>query len=491
MCSMRTMAQPDTAQLWLEIPATAWEQAEQELSRYSNNAAAWNAYRHRLCLATVLPWLHQMAGDAVALAMPAAELPSVWEFVAGVSLRWGDTRLLLLADDADAPEPLAIASEWVDVPAAAADYYLACELELEAEPENCGLRLAGYTTHSDLKQYGTYQPAAAAYTLAADQWVSDFALLALARQVTTSRQVALPPLPELTAAAATAALAQLAAQPERPPQLALPWATWGALFARTDWRQQAYEQRLTATSPSAEPVLALRLRDWLPRLATQTEAWLARGWQSVEELAASLGEQPELSFAFRFGGDYQWRNQSAPFPTAVPGLLELLRSPTAALDKDTQLSALYLLGQIGRDHAEAIAYLNDLIQTSDDLELRRQAALSLGKIAPQHPRAGARRAKLIDWGLQVASQPVALAIALIPENGTTYVHLRVSPLPEHRYLPADLQLAVLDANGAIFKQEQARASDIGLQFSLRGQAGDCFSVRVALAAACVTEHFVL
>ncbi len=104
------------------------------------------------------------------------------------------------------------------------------------------------------------------------------------------------------------------------------------------------------------------------------------------------------------------------------------------------------------------------------------------------------RAKIIDFGVRVAGEAVALIVRLTPnENGTVDVLLRVFPADKSNYLPSGLELKVLDENGEeISEPVIARSADNWLQMELEEGAPDTrFSVTLSLGDATVTEHFVL
>ena len=105
---------------------------------------------------------------------------------------------------------------------------------------------------------------------------------------------------------------------------------------------------------------------------------------------------------------------------------------------------------------------------------------------------GISRAKLIDFGMQVAGYPVALVVKIQPESERkTHILLQVHPTGGQMYLPPLLQLTVLDESGSIFLEVQARSADNYIQLKCSGSPGEPFSVKVALGNASVIEDFVI
>lgn len=103
-----------------------------------------------------------------------------------------------------------------------------------------------------------------------------------------------------------------------------------------------------------------------------------------------------------------------------------------------------------------------------------------------------RRAKLIDLGIQIVNQPVMLIVEIAPEaNGQTSVRLQLHSTGEQIYLPAGIELKVLDTSGSVFLEAQARSADNYLQLHFRGELEEQFSVQVLLDDMSITENFVI
>ncbi len=102
------------------------------------------------------------------------------------------------------------------------------------------------------------------------------------------------------------------------------------------------------------------------------------------------------------------------------------------------------------------------------------------------------RAKVIDLGMQISGQAVALVVRLISRaDGIIDIYLRCYPAGDSIYLPQGLQLLVLDECGATVLESKARNSDICLQLDLEGQPGGQFSVQLKLGDCRITENFLI
>lgn len=258
----------EPTQLWLELSPTSVAEAWQHSQSFSTAGRCWRAYLNRLCLQGVQPWLEEESQQQATVFLKNG-LSSVWEMVNGTAVEIAGKRFVLIpTEDIDSDE-LRVPQEWVDLPRWAGDYYLAVQVNVE---EQC-LRIWGYTTHRHLKTRGNYDRRDRAYTLAAEDLVRDISLLGLARQSDESTRTAIEPLPELPAIQGSNLLQRLGNLDVIFPRNAIPFALWGALFDRDDWRDRLY--RLRQGNP-AEPILA-NLGQWFENL-------FETGWQSIESL---------------------------------------------------------------------------------------------------------------------------------------------------------------------------------------------------------------
>jgi len=218
------------------------------------------------------------------------------------------------------------------------------------------------------------------------------------------------------------------------------------------------------------------LRLWFQNVTTTT-------WKTIEqimdEMSGVLG-QPVPTLAYR--------STTTTLPKTIPALIELFHTNR---DRWTRLQILGLLGSIAQGDESAIAFLTQIIQTHEDDELRRQAAVSLGLIQPNHNQAGVRRARVLELGMQLEQQRVLLVITLTPnaENGTE-VHLRLYPTASQG-LPSHLHLHILDELGHSFLEEQTLGHEDWIQLMFYGTPGDRFNIKLSLGDANYTEAFTI
>lgn len=266
-----TLTLTNSTDLWLEIPETEQTKAWEQSQAFSSSNRRWIAYLNRLSLNTFLPWLRaEYAPDATAFPKAAAN-PSIWEVVNGTGISFETSRMVLIPTEAVDLDELRVPQEWVDIPSWSADYYLAVQVNLEEGY----IRVAGYTTHAQLKNKGTYDAGDRAYCLDAENLISNLSILWMARQICPEEmtRTETAPLPTLSVTQAENLLKRLGNSALILPRLAVPFETWGALLEHGGWRQRLYEQR-----QGLQPQWSIR--EWMQ--AGVSDFAQKFGWGSVE-----------------------------------------------------------------------------------------------------------------------------------------------------------------------------------------------------------------
>ena len=106
---------------------------------------------------------------------------------------------------------------------------------------------------------------------------------------------------------------------------------------------------------------------------------------------------------------------------------------------------------------------------------------------------GVKRAKLIDLGMQLGNQNVALLVNIKGETeGKLAILIQLHPGSEARYLPPNLKLILLSKAGKILQEVQSRTRDNCIQLKpFRGEKGKRFQIQVSLGSSSITENFEL
>lgn len=101
--------------------------------------------------------------------------------------------------------------------------------------------------------------------------------------------------------------------------------------------------------------------------------------------------------------------------------------------------------------------------------------------------------KLIDLGMELENQSVALLVGLAPETEQRVgIRVQLYPAGGKTYLPSNIKLILLSQSGATLQEYKARTQDSLIQLKrFTCPMGKCFSVKVALDDFSITEYFVI
>ena len=105
-------------------------------------------------------------------------------------------------------------------------------------------------------------------------------------------------------------------------------------------------------------------------------------------------------------------------------------------------------------------------------------------------KTGVKGVKLIDLGLQLGGQSLALMLALSPEaEEKIAIIVQVHPTGNEKYLPPNLKLMLLES-GNVLQQIQSRSRDCYIQLNrFKGLSGTSFSIQLTLNNFSITENF--
>ncbi|MBI4781664.1 MAG: DUF1822 family protein [Oscillatoriophycideae cyanobacterium NC_groundwater_1537_Pr4_S-0.65um_50_18] len=106
---------------------------------------------------------------------------------------------------------------------------------------------------------------------------------------------------------------------------------------------------------------------------------------------------------------------------------------------------------------------------------------------------GTKRGKLIDLGIQLGEQKVALLIIITPEvEDKLATVIQIHPTGSAKALPSCFKLSLVSKTGQILRQVESRQNDSYIQLPiLRGKIGTQFSVQLSLNTLTLLEEFEL
>ncbi|MEB3830655.1 DUF1822 family protein [Phormidium sp. CCY1219] len=470
--------------LMLKIAPEDQERGWQLAQSHSNAIARYHGYLNWLSVKTVLPWLEEWAAEEN-LPRPAIwpgeeRVPSVLELVHnGTAIQVGNRRLILIPSDEMEPELFTVPQEWVDNPSWMGDYYLAVTVSVEGEEDDCWMKVWGFATHRQVKNRGNYDANHRSYSLALAELTRDLTVMEIALGLQVREVV--KPLPQLSETEVKQWLEQLGDASVYSPrlQLQVPFEKWAALLSDDRLRQHLCDRRMGKLAAEVENTSPVKLREWLENVLDSGKNALEDGWQQFEWLVS-----PAEPSAVR---------GKSEVVDAIAPVIRLLQPKEL---EQTRRHAAGVLGELGVGNPEAIDALTQLLHTAREEETRWQAALSLGKISPGHPQAGIRKARYLDFGLQLEGHSIALIVAIMPRNDNRLgVFLQVQPIAG-RKLPPYLKLSLLSESGETKKEVESRSDEEGkgkdnlIQLRFSPPSGTRFKVRVSVNEVSATEEFI-
>jgi hypothetical protein len=104
-----------------------------------------------------------------------------------------------------------------------------------------------------------------------------------------------------------------------------------------------------------------------------------------------------------------------------------------------------------------------------------------------------KRGKLIDLGIQLTHQTVALIVNITEEaEEKISISIQLHPTGKEKYLPRNIKVTLLSKAGNILQEVEARGQDNYIQLKLfKGERGKRFSIQVSLDEFSVREKFEL
>ncbi|BAZ13732.1 hypothetical protein NIES4071_55720 [Calothrix sp. NIES-4071] len=212
----------------------------------------------------------------------------------------------------------------------------------------------------------------------------------------------------------------------------------------------------------------VRLSEWLHD--NFTPAWL-----SLEEVLCNQSNRPVLMFC----NINNTKPQESTLQQIESTITQLYTSQT-----DTQDAAKKVPSS---DIAPALI---NLLQTTQDEEIRWKAVELLRKIDQSNPACGVERA--IDLSMQFGENAVALTVSVLPKlDGKIAILVKVYPLNNQVHVPPGLQLTGLDEDGNTFTNLVAKQYDNHIQFLFTADIGDKFSLNVKLNSRSINESFLV
>lgn len=466
-------------QICLQIPEESQQDIWKILQGYSYPAAKWMAYLNRLTLEYLILYFRQVYDCKVELATP--EKPdSIWEYLTGFALTIDGKRVIVIPDETDSDE-FSIPFEWVDIPEWAGEYYLAVQIR----PETGWLRVFGFTTHQQIKQKAEYDEVMRTYTLPQEQIIDDIEVLLTSLAIASNQKVDVPALTAISKPQENKYLATLKQPKLYSPRLDLSPEHWATFVSDDELREKLWRMRTIESlvlQKNTEPKVT-----WLSLLREKQKAYGAyfidEFMRTRDEIAALFNTEPLLQ-------PVRAARRSTSIIDNSERVAELIAWDKSESDLGIRLDFLKLLAKVGEGSNEAVDYFSSIQENeTEDLAIRREAAICLSEIDPSHRNAGIRRVQLIDITYRLKDIKLSLEVTMIPfTQDRAHVHFRLTA-PEEQSLPDGLILEAIDSDGDVTFEETSEESDPFLERSLDEEYGGYFYIKVSLDGFSVRSDF--
>ncbi len=255
------------------------------------------------------------------------------------------------------------------------------------------------------------------------------------------------------------------------------------------------------------------VNDYMEVMDIPTDLLGADSWNPVMRLIADVADLKLTKL-----GHLECRPVRSGTLCYIPPEVPDDRIGVVVVEIDAELQEATLLGfaktvRSGSLSLNQLQSVDDLLEHLDHLE-RNQDEVSLSQwlqnifeagwesveeiLAPKAPllafryRSGVIRGKLVDLGIQLPGQSVALVVTLTPKTSVEIqLRVQVHSTGEQAYLPDNLTVKVLDRDGAAVMEAHAKTANTYITLDFSAELGERFSLRLELGNMSFTENFVV
>ena len=433
-------------QVFLELNATIKDQVWQEIQQqsYPTDAARQNAYRNQLLMRSflgyldtdVLPDFKPDTPDIPTIWPSFSESPTIWSWVNGSALDIGPTRLVLIPIEDIHDDEVRIPREWVELPEWVGNFYVAAQVDVDRE----WIQVLGYATHAQLRQQGHYEAVDETYRLNTDALTDDLSTLWMTYELCQN--------PRPTVPLSTVSTVSNVSNVSVPPISAL---TREAIANPNPTIEQRV-QSLALTSFS------------LQRLTLPFEKW-------AEVVGTAEGR----------------RSLHAHLINKAIGATKVSTQASLASLTDSAVEPTHNLRQWLQNRFDAGWQSLDTLLDQNENRL----AMSFRQGPDPVHELTVEGVKLIDMGVQLGHQQIALVIGLL-EKADQHVAVRIQLLPTQGafYLPPSLTLRLMSQSNNVLQTLTARKNDNLMQLKrFTCKEGTRFTIQLTLGTVKLTEAF--
>ena len=218
----------------------------------------------------------------------------------------------------------------------------------------------------------------------------------------------------------------------------------------------------------------------------QIETTITKGWQKTQNLIADL-LAPDLSLQASFSS----RRASVSLTEAM----DIIKQHQNG-DRETLNYTLSVIPDLIKDNSpeDIIQILVDLLNSTEDEEVRWSIALCLEKISPHHPICPTWHRKNITISSSSEEYQLSLLIGVLPKNHnqlSLFVRIYSATDKQNNYLPENLELQIIDENDHVYQTITSSKYDSIIQYKFWGSQGEKFQLQVRLKQYVNVEQFII
>ena len=444
---------------------------------FSYPAAKWNGFINNLCWQKFIAFvqydlLENEQNLNFSLWPREDKLPHIWEFVNGMAINLGNTRLILIPSEIEDLEEFIIPQEWVDIPNWRGDYYLLIEVNLDEDDSY--LQICGYTTYENIKNKGEYDATEGDYYLARRDIVEDFVTFWLAQKLNPQRLKNLKSTISISSQKSQELVEKLSKPSLYSPRNlvglnGISKDEWFTILSQPEMLEKLYLKRLPQATTIGE----------ILNLLAEGVKQLPQGWQL-------LGKVFPSQFDLGYPLTYNLCSSNDNHLQVTPSQEELVNNFNNFVDEEIKLyQATQILGKDSTNQ-EAIAFLTSLLNPTVEDLIQWKAIEVLVKYAPNHIP-NHTMGKSIP--LQIAGETLTLFIgAFILNKNEVSILARLYPVNDNN-LPDNTRLQILEGDGKVY--EEIKGGKKGINYIFSGEFGESFAVRILLNSEEITEYFTI
>ncbi|MBL1208910.1 DUF1822 family protein [Geminocystis sp. GBBB08] len=443
-------------QLSDEIKRETWQQIKQ----LSNEVASYRGYLNLLARKTFISWLNLMLETNILDTWQLENNLSIWEFVNGNAIDIDSNRIILIPTETQDKTEIDIPEEWLKIPDWVGNYYVAVEVNIE---ENY-LNFWGYTSYEDLQTHGKLDSFNHTVDFPVEYLENDLNLMCLEYEYGWDMIPQIESLPLLSPQQKENLFKEI--KDNLSPRLLGNFNQWLSFISNSQTRYQLFCSRQS-----------INLSQWFKG---ENESTLTKGWQTLTELMQQY-----------FVPDFSLTPVFSSRSLSIENALNILQENN---DQEVVNNILKKINNVAiNSHFknDVIIALVNLIENSEEEEIRWNASLALKSLNPHHKLSGIWHGKVINLDKELASYNLGLLVGILPKKSNNHIDIfvRVYSLNQDKYLPSNLKLKILDESGTVFQEIITKSNDNIIQYKFWGNQEEKFTIKVIVNDIYIQENF--